>query len=38
MNIELLRWCMAAGITKHVTFHVGRHTFAVNLLSNGVDI
>ncbi len=38
MNTELLRWSMAAGITKHVTFHAGRHTFAVSLLSNGVDI
>lgn len=38
MNTELLRWTMAAGITKHVTFHAGRHTFAVSLLNNGVDI
>lgn len=38
MNIELLRWGMAAGISKHITFHTGRHTFAVSLLSNGVDI
>ena len=38
LNTELLRWTMAAGITKHVTFHAGRHTFAVSLLSNGVDI
>jgi len=37
-NTELLRWSMAAGITKHVTFHAGRHTFAVSLLSQGVDI
>ena len=38
MNVELLRWAMAAGISKHVTFHTGRHTFAVSLLSNGADI
>ncbi|MBE3670455.1 integrase [Vibrio navarrensis] len=38
MNIELLRWCMAAGISKHVTFHAGRHTFAVIQLSRGIDI
>ena len=38
MNTELLRWTMAAGITKHVTFHSGRHTFAVSLLCYGVDI
>lgn len=38
MNTELLRWSMAAGITKRVTFHSGRHTFAVSLLCNGVEI
>lgn len=38
MNVELLRWCMAAGISKHVTFHAGRHTFAVIQLSRGIDI
>ena len=38
MNVELLRWAMAAGITKHVTFHAGRHTFAVSLITQGVDI
>ncbi len=38
MNIELLRWSMAAGISKRVTFHAGRHTFAVSLICNGVDI
>ncbi|MCD2449728.1 site-specific integrase [Methylicorpusculum oleiharenae] len=38
MNVALLQWCMAAGISKHVTFHAGRHTFAVSLLSNGTDI
>jgi integrase len=38
VNVELLRWCMASGTSKHVTFHTGRHTFAVSLLSNGADI
>jgi integrase len=38
MNIELLRWAMAAGISKRVTFHSGRHTFAVSLITQGVDI
>lgn len=38
MNTELLRWCMAAGITKHITFHAGRHTFAVTQLTKGTDI
>ena len=38
MNTELLRWCMRAGITKHITFHCARHTNAVLLLENGADI
>jgi integrase len=38
MNTELLRWCMAAGITKHITFHSARHTFAVTQLTFGTDI
>lgn len=37
-NAEILRWCMRAGITKHITFHSGRHTNAVLLLENGADI
>ncbi len=38
MNLQLLRWCMFAGITKHITFHSARHTNAVLLLENGADI
>ncbi len=38
MNLILLRWCMYAGITKHITFHSARHTNAVLLLENGADI
>ncbi|UNY97766.1 site-specific integrase [Zhouia spongiae] len=38
MNLQLLRWCMDAGITKHITFHSARHTNAVLLLENGADI
>ncbi|HCH3360640.1 site-specific integrase [Vibrio parahaemolyticus] len=38
INVELLRWALAAGISKHVTFHAGRHTFAVIQLSRGIDI
>lgn len=38
MNLQLLRWCMMAGITKHITFHSARHTNAVLLLENGADI
>ncbi len=37
-NSEILRWCMRAGITKHITFHSGRHTNAVLMLENGADI
>jgi len=36
--LELKRWCMLAGITKDVTFHSGRHTFAVIMLDLGADI
>lgn len=38
MNLQLLRWCMDAGIKKHITFHSARHTNAVLLLENGADI
>lgn len=31
-------WRKNAGITKHITFHSGRHTFAVMMLDLGVDI
>lgn len=37
-NSEILRWCMRAGITKHITFHSARHTNAVLLLEHGADI
>lgn len=32
------RWIEAAGITKHITFHCFRHTFATLQLANGTDI
>ncbi len=38
MNIKLSRWMMKAGITKHITFHCARHTFAVLQLSFGTEI
>lgn len=38
MLTELLRWCVEAGITKNVTFHTGRHTFAVTMIDLGTDI
>ncbi|WBX69694.1 site-specific integrase [Tenacibaculum dicentrarchi] len=38
MNVNLLKWCMKSGITKHITFHSARHSNAVLLLENGADI
>ncbi len=34
----LSRWAREAGIGKHVTFHVSRHTFATMALTMGADI
>lgn len=36
--LELRRWVLAAGITKDITFHCARHTFAVILLEKDTDI
>lgn len=36
--LDLKKWCLEAGITKEITFHSGRHTFAVMMLTVGVDI
>lgn len=35
---RLSEWAENAGIEKHVTFHVSRHTFATMMLTVGVDI
>lgn len=35
---DLERWAKRAGITKHVTPHVSRHTFATALISEGADL
>lgn len=35
---ELRMWAVRAGITKRITFHSGRHTFAVLMLDLGADI
>lgn len=34
----LRRWVKRAGIEKHITWHCGRHSFAVNVLNNGANI
>jgi len=38
MNLELQKWCMKAGITRNITFHSARHTFATLQLTLGTDI
>ena len=38
MLVELKKWALKAGITKDITFHSGRHTFAVIMLDLGADI
>ena len=37
-NKHLFQWIGAAGITKNITFHCFRHTFATLQLFNGTDI
>lgn len=37
-RLELQRWLNAAAIKKHITWHCARHSFAVNVLSNGANI
>ena len=37
-NKHLFQWIGAAGITKNITFHSFRHTFATLQLYNGTDI
>ena len=38
INKPLERWIKAAGITKHITFHCFRHTYATLQLTNGTNI
>lgn len=39
MCLKALRhWTAKAGIAKHITWHCGRHSFAVNILNNGANI
>ncbi len=37
-NKHLKRWIKAAGITKWISWHCGRHSFAVNMLDTGANI
>ena len=34
----LKKWIAEAGIRKNISWHCSRHSFAVNLLSNGANI
>lgn len=38
VNRVLRKWAEDAGVKKHVTFHVSRHTFATLLITSGNDI
>lgn len=38
VNLHLTKWLFKAGITKDITFHCFRHTFATLQLSKGTDI
>lgn len=38
MNVALQMWVLKAGITKQITFHCARHTFAVLQLTLGTEI
>lgn len=35
---HLQKWAKMAGITKHISFHTSRHTFATMLLTLGADL
>jgi integrase/recombinase XerD len=35
---SLRHWVAKAKIDKHITWHGGRHSFAVNILNNGANI
>ena len=38
INRPVRKWIEAAGITKHITFHCFRHSYATLQLTNGTDI
>lgn len=37
-NLKLQQWVMRGGVSKTITFHCARHTYATLQLSNGTDI
>ena len=37
-NEVLSRWAMDAGIQKHITFHVARHSHATMMITLGADL
>lgn len=34
----LRKWVNESGLSKHITFHCGRHSFITNIMINGVNI
>ena len=38
VNNILQKWAKAAGVTKHISFHVARHTHATMMLTLGADL
>lgn len=38
LNNQLIKWAMKANVSKPITFHSFRHTYAVLQLQNGTDI
>ena len=37
-NTEIRRWANMAGVKKHITFHMSRHTYATTLITLGADV
>ena len=38
LNAQIKKWAELCGITKNVSFHTARHTFATMMLTLGADI
>lgn len=38
MNTALMQWVLKAGISKHITFHCARHTYATIQITSGTDL